>query len=835
MKNVFDGVSEARPRPGGTRAAVRAARSAARCPGLRGRADLVFEFASEGYRRAFGGRDLIGRPFSQAVPEAVGQPLFQALRRVLRTGEPYHARGEEVRVRRHGTEPEQVYIDSVYQPIRDEAGQVAGVLIFRTDVSDHVRDRHQLEELASRLQRSEERYRTLFETLPHGIIRFERDGSPIGANPVAEEILGLPANHTVDERARHTLHEDGTPYRPDELPAVIALRTGTVVSGVPAGVRNARTGEVRWIRITAVPDAWDAQGRPRRAYSVFTDITDQRRARAELRESTRLLGRLRETNVLGVVVANEQGILEANDAFLDMIGYTHSDLEAGRITWRAITPPDWVHIYDEAVEHMRRTGACPPYDKEYLHRDGHRVPVLIGAAVLAHHPLRWTTFIVDLTARQRAEQERAELLAREQAARLAAEAAQDRLGLLLDASSLVAAMGSVEELRARLAQLMVPTLADSCTAFMLTAQGTLRATSVVHRDPARAAILEGLQPLDIPSDSPVLHAALTRASTQIVPDVSAMMTARTPAALEAKDILRRARLESMLVMPLLIGERAAGVAVLGRDGARRPFSETDVVVIDELARRLAAGWANVETFAREHTVAETLQHALMPEAPPEIPGLDVAVRYLPATGGVHVGGDWYDVFPLDHDRVALVMGDVVGHSIDSAPVMGQIRSMLRAYSLEHPAPADVLRATNAAVSHLLPDAFATVFYAVLDLSTGDVAYANAGHPPALVAGSKGDVEYLDGTAGAMLGVSADTRYSAGRRRLAPGARLVLYTDGLIEDRRRDIAEGFGALARAVRGSFTQTAERTCQLVQTAMLGAGTRADDVCILAVHLDD
>ena len=255
-------------------------------------------------------------------------------------------------------------------------------------------------------------------------------------------------------------------------------------------------------------------------------------------------------------------------------------------------------------------------------------------------------------------------------------------------------------------------------------------------------------------------------------------------------------------------------------------------MINEIDRRLAAGWANVETFAREHTVAETLQRALMPDAPPDIPGLDVAVRYLPATGGVHVGGDWYDVFPLGDDRVALAIGDVAGHSIGSASVMGEIRSLLRAYTLDHPAPADVLRCTNAAVCQLLPDAVATVFYAVLDLTTGDLAYANAGHPPALVDSGDGQVEYLDGPPGAMLGVTADTAYTASHGRLGHGARLLLYTDGLIEDRRRDIAEGLSDLALVMHRSRTQTAERTCQSAQTAMLGSGARADDVCMLAVR---
>jgi PAS domain S-box-containing protein len=798
--------------------------------------DLVFEFASDGYRQALGWRDLIGRPYREAVPEVVGQPRFEALREVLRTGEPRQVRGEEVRLRRNGAELEPAYIDSSCQPVRDEAGRVAGVLIFSTDVSDHVRDRQQLEELANSLRRSEERYGTLFETLPHGIIHLERDGSVIRANPAAVEILGLaPGEMTLADRAGQLLHEDGTPYRPDELPAMVALRTGEMVSGVVAGVRNARTGEVRWVRIiTAVPDARDAQDQPRRAYAVFTDITEQRRAQAGLRESNRLLGRLREANVLGVFVANEEGIEEANDAFLDIVGYTRDDLEAGRITWDAINPREWAQIFYEAVEQIRRTGACRPYEREHLHRDGHRVPTLIGAALLDRDPLRWATFIVDLTARQRSEQERAELLAREQAARVAADAAQDRLALLLDAGNLVAATGSRQELQDQATQLLVPALADSCLVLQPTAQGMLRAASVVHRDPAKAAILQELRAIDMPN-GPLLQAALTQATTQIVTDASVMMfvTCHTPR--EVTDILRRVPPRSMVVMPMLIGRRTAGVTVLGRDDGRPPFTEADVPVLEELSRRMAIGMANVETFAREHTVAETLQRALMPHAPPEIAGLDVAVRYLPATGGVHVGGDWYDVFPLGRDRVALAIGDVVGHSIGSASVMGQIRSLLRAYALDDPAPAGVLGRTNAAVCQLLPDAVATVLYAVLDLPTGDLAYANAGHPPALLHTGEGHAEYLDGAPGAMLGASTGTDYPVSRRRLAPGARLLLYTDGLIEDRRRDIAEGFSGLARAMRQSLTQTAEQTCQLVQTAMLGSGTRADDVCILAIHLQD
>ena len=739
-------------------------------------------------------------------------------------------------MRRRGAEPERIYVDSVYQPVRDETGAVAGVLLFGTDVSDHVRDRRRLEELAGRLARSEERYRTLFETLPAGALYYSADGSILNANPAAGRILGfeLPEMTTWPlPTMRQAVHEDGTPVRPEDYPLARVLRTGEVVPEAVLGLPHRRTGELRWLRVTAVPDARDQQGRPQRAYALLTDITEQRRAEAVLRESAHLLGRLREANVLGVVVAGEEGIEEANDAFLDIVGYTRDDLESGRLTWDVITPPEWAQVDDDAVEQLRRTGACPPYEKEHLHRDGHRVPTLVGAVVLGRKPLRWAKYVVDLTARQRSERERAELAAREEAARVEAGATRNQLELLLGAGDLVAATGSRRDLLDRAAQLVVPTLSDHCVVFLPDGQGMLRAASVADRDPARAAILEGLRQIELPPAGPLSpQAAFTQAAIQLVPDVTAGMPDLTGAARELARILRPLRPERTIAAPLLIGQRPVGVLVLGRYAGRPRFTGADIPVITELARRLAAGLANVETFAREHTVAETLQDALLPDTPAEMPGLDIAVRYLPATDGVHVGGDWYDVFPVGRGRAGLVIGDVAGHSIGSASVMGQLRSMLRTCATENPSPPDVLRRTNASMLQLLPEAVATAFYGVLDLPTGDLAYASAGHPPALVASGDGHAEYLDAAGGPMLGASAGAAYRAGHRRLAAGARLLLYTDGLIEVRHRDITEGLSLLARTMRHSPAQTAEQTCQTVQTALLGSAARADDVCILAVR---
>ena len=137
--------------------------------------------------------------------------------------------------------------------------------------------------------------------------------------------------------------------------------------------------------------------------------------------------------------------------------------------------------------------------------------------------------------------------------------------------------------------------------------------------------------------------------------------------------------------------------------------------------------------------------------------------------GANVGGDWYDAFPLDGNRVGLVIGDVTGHSIASASIMGQVRSMLRAYAIDYPDPGEVLARTNTALCRLLPEALATAVYAVLDPATGELVYANAGHLPPVVATGARQVDYLDEAAGRMLGASPDPASPPGTGGCPPGA------------------------------------------------------------------
>jgi PAS domain S-box-containing protein len=558
------------------------------------------------------------------------------------------------------------------------------------------------------------------------------------------------------------------------------------------------------------------------------------RMQAALKENGGLLDRLREANVLGVVASSEQGAFDANDAFLDIIGYSTEDLTAGRISYQAITTPESADRDREAFEELLAKGSFQPYEKEYLHRDGHRLPVLVGGAAVDTQPLRWVTFVVDLTARQRAEQERAALLAREQAARAEADSTHEQLAFLLRASAFAAATRNRHELLEHAAQLVVPGLADHCVVYLPSGNDALYGASVAHRDPERAAVLARFRDQKVPAAGPMAtQVAYTTGTTQILRGAVGELRQWSEMPAGLGEALAQLRPDTVLAAPLMVQGRPAGVLTLARDADRPGFTENDVEVAEEFARRLADAMANAETLAREHTIAETLQRAVLPDAFPDLPGLDLATSYLPASDGVHVGGDWYDVFLLCDNRVGLVIGDVAGHSINSASIMGQVRSMLRAYAIDRPDPGDVLQRTNAALLRLLPDAIASAAYAVLDLTTGELLYANAGHPPPLLITSTGDTEYLDDAPGVLLGAWAGISVRTSQRRLAPGTALLLYTDGLIEDPRRDIDEGLDALAGAVRRSGARTADQIRAAAESLPQGESSRADDVCLLAARL--
>jgi PAS domain S-box-containing protein len=238
----------------------------------------------------------------------------------------------------------------------------------------------------------------------------------------------------------------------------------------------------------------------------------------------------------------------------------------------------------------------------------------------------------------------------------------------------------------------------------------------------------------------------------------------------------------------------------------------------------------LEVYQREHKIAETLQRSLLPERLPQIEGLQLAARYLPGARGAAIGGDWYDVLERPDGRVALVVGDVVGHGLRAAATMGQLRNAFRAYGLVESSPAEVVARINRLVMSGVEDAMATVVYLVLDRETGEVSYSSAGHPPPLVLTPDGP-HFLEGGRSVPIGASDPAVFREATAVLPPGSSLLLYTDGLVERRDVGLEERLGQLAE-VAGPAGDDLDALCDRVIEVVLGEGDPGDDVALLAVR---
>src|SRR5690606_17474791 len=281
-----------------------------------------------------------------------------------------------------------------------------------------------------------------------------------------------------------------------------------------------------------------------------------------------------------------------------------------------------------------------------------------------------------------------------------------------------------------------------------------------------------------------------------------------------------------LSVPLLAGRVVLGVLDLSRE--RREFTADDISLAHAVAGRTALGLRNAYEYEREHELAQRLQYAMLPTLA-TLDEVDIAARYRSSTRGVHIGGDWYDAFARSDGTVVLTVGDVTGHGLDAAIVMGQLQNALRAYALEGHGPSSSLRLVHELLREGRGSLYATAVVVEIQLRTGAIRWASAGHPPPLVQDPSGKVTYLDADHGPMLGVDPRCRIPEHQRSLVAGSSVALYTDGLIERRTSDIDAGMARLATVFeRCGAGKPAERT-ENVLHQMLGATDHDDDVCLL------
>jgi anti-sigma regulatory factor (Ser/Thr protein kinase)/putative methionine-R-sulfoxide reductase with GAF domain len=294
-------------------------------------------------------------------------------------------------------------------------------------------------------------------------------------------------------------------------------------------------------------------------------------------------------------------------------------------------------------------------------------------------------------------------------------------------------------------------------------------------------------------------------------------------------ILREKGIRSLLGVPLIVEGKLIGVLHVG-SLTPREFGERDLALLQVAAARAAPGIERARLSSaldHEHQVARLLQRSLLPERPVETVGISIATRYLPARD--EVGGDWYDVFELPHGMIGVVIGDVVGHGIRAAALMGRLRTALHAYAIQGHGPARTLDLVDRFVQSMAEDAMATAAYAILDPETGAVQYASAAHlPPILVSG--GVASSIEVEPAPPLGSFPYGSCTEHQLQLASGETLVLYTDGLVERPGTPLDQSIQALTDIL--ATTTSADSACRAAVLEFVPPEGLRDDVAIIAVE---
>jgi serine phosphatase RsbU (regulator of sigma subunit) len=453
----------------------------------------------------------------------------------------------------------------------------------------------------------------------------------------------------------------------------------------------------------------------------------------------------------------------------------------------------------------------------------------------------------DVTERRRTEEERAAAVAaREQAAAEAARAAAEaeltgrHLMLLGDINLAMTSTIDTDEAVARFAHLVVPTLTDWCLVSVVDPDGTRRDVGRAHRDPAMTEAMHRYADLRVATNralAPVPQ-LLRDPRPVVIPDFTPELATAMVASGEALAALEPLQPAAVAAFPLVARGEVFGALTLVNGPARGAHTTDELRTAEIASRRAALALDNARLATANQQVAERLQLSLL--SPPVQPDhLELSVRYRPATQGVSIGGDWYDAFLQPDGDTVLVIGDVMGHDIEAAAAMGQVRTLVRGIAFDRlEEPAGVLRRVDHALVGLAVPTIATAVVCRVEQDAADRAagrrrlrWASAGHPEPMLLLADGTVVDLDAPIGPPVGIGWFGPRVDGQALMPEDSTLVLFTDGLFERRGVPLDEGRAGLRELLADSAGLPLDELCDRLLAELVGDGVE-DDVAVLAVR---
>ncbi|MET9732083.1 SpoIIE family protein phosphatase [Streptomyces sp. NPDC006458] len=667
----------------------------------------------------------------------------------------------------------------------------------------------------------------LLDVIGVASIVLDDEGRIVLWSPQAEELFGYSAEEALGRYAAQIMvHEQ-------HMELVIKLFADVLATGegwagaFPVRHKDGSTRLVEFRNMRLLDDRGDAY-----ALGLAADQTTVRRLERDVALSDRMVAQ----SPIGLAVLDTTLRYVSVNPALERIDGVPAAEHLGRTTGEVLPRLD-VNGLQTAAREVLATGrpvvgrsvvgripADPDQDHALsvsLYRLEDSLGTVLGVAVS----------VVDVTEQYRAGIE--------------AEAARRRLALIADASARIGTTLDLDRTAGELADVAVPELADVAAVDLLEAVFTGRRTSL---GPAQAAVIRALavradrSPLALEAADPagqitrygpdrLITECVRTGRPMLLPHVAEADLPRIARSGESAGLLGRAGVHSYLAVPLIARGEVLGALDLKRTRNPLPFTDDDVLLARELAARAAVQIDNARWYQNARDTALTLQRSLLPSHPSVTGGLQVASRYQPAGATTEVGGDWFDVIPLDGGKTALVVGDVMGSGISAAATMGRLRTATTTLASLDLDPALLLEHLDR-ITEDLDQAIATCLYAVHDPALGQCRIANAGHlPPALIRVGQ-DPQLLDLPTGAPLGVGG-VAFTTTAFDFRPGDELVLYTDGLVETRRHSLDERLDTLLDLLRGPVRPLDEVCDLLVHT--LHHPDNHDDVALLIARVRD